>query len=149
MRRALQAACQAGLPIYGECGGLMYLGNTLTDRDGGAWLMAGLGPYGSHLGAERVTVGYRTATAIRDNLLLAAGASAVGHEFHYSQLTEAVRAGDAAYRLAERDDGLEGYARGNVLASYVHLHFGTDLRMASRFVAACAECRPLDQLSGG
>lgn len=143
MHRALRAASQAGLPIYGECGGLMYLGRTLTDRDGNAWPMVDLVPYDSHLGSERVTVGYRTVTAIRDSPLLPAGAASVGHEFHYSQLTDPVSDETAAYRVAERENSPEGFAGGNLLASYVHLHFGTDPRVAARLVAACAACDPL------
>jgi len=143
MHEALRAAHRAGLPIYGECGGLMYLGRTLTDREGEAWPMVDLVPYDSELRAERVTVGYRTVTAIRDSPLLPAGTASVGHEFHYSQLTQSIGLETAAYRVVERDDGLEGFANGNLLASYIHLHFGTDPRVAARLVAACAACDPL------
>jgi cobyrinic acid a,c-diamide synthase len=148
MREALRATWRSGLPIYGECGGLMYLGNTLTDHDRRSWRMAGVVPYDSHLDAERVTVGYRTVTALRDTPLLPAESTTVGHEFHYSRLTEPVHEEDAAYRVAEGEDGPEGYARDNVLASYVHLHFATDRRMTARLVSTCAACKPLGQLSG-
>lgn len=50
----------------------------------------------------------------------------MGHEFHYSQLAEPVAPDTAAYRVTEPEETLEGYAAGNVLASHVHLHFGTD-----------------------
>ena len=143
MRDALRCAQRAGLPIYGECGGLMYLGRSLTDHDAKTWPMVGLVPYDSHLGSERVAVGYRTVAAAHDSPLLPVGAGTVGHEFHYSRLTQPVRDETAAYRVAERGNSPEGFAAGNVLASYVHLHFGTDPAMAARFVAACAACDPL------
>jgi cobyrinic acid a,c-diamide synthase len=144
MRDALRSAQRAGRPIYGECGGLMYLGGTLTDREGSTWPMVGLVPYDSHLGSERVAVGYRTVAAAHDSPLLRAGDATVGHEFHYSRLTQPVRENTAAYRVAERANSPEGFAAGNVLASYVHLHFGTDPGMAARFVTACAACDPLE-----
>jgi cobyrinic acid a,c-diamide synthase len=143
MQASMRAAHECRIPTYGECGGLMYLGRTLTDRQGTTWPMVGVVPYDSQLESERVTVGYRKVTAIRDTPLLSAGAATVGHEFHYSQLTESVRGETAAYRVAERDDRPEGFARGNLLASYVHLHFGTDPSMAERLVAACAACDPI------
>jgi cobyrinic acid a,c-diamide synthase len=145
MRLAVQRAHRWRLPIYGECGGLMYLGSTLTDREHNKWPMVGIVPTESELRSERVTVGYRTVTAVRDSPLMPAGSTTVGHEFHYSELSRPVGVGTAAYRVAERDGALEGFAQANLLASYVHLHFGTDHRVAQRFVEACAACAPFYQ----
>jgi cobyrinic acid a,c-diamide synthase len=138
MREALRAAAAAGLPIYGECGGLMYLGQSLTDFSSRRHAMVGLAPIDSTMQRDRVTLGYRTATALRPSPILAAGAHVMGHEFHYSQLDAPVVEETAAYRLAERASAAEGYAAGSVLASYLHVHFGADPAMARRFVAACA-----------
>lgn len=143
MHDALTQAARVGLPIYGECGGLMYLGRTLTDFDGRRHAMVGLLPLASAMQRQRVTVGYRAVRAERDTLLMTAGAQAMGHEFHYSQLTAPVAPGTAAYRLVERGNAPEGYAAGNILASYVHLHFGSDPALAARLVAACARCAPI------
>ena len=143
MLLAVRRARDAGLPIYGECGGLMYLGRTLTDRERKKWPMVGIVPTESQLRSERVTVGYRAVTAMRDTPLLPARAATVGHEFHYSELSQPVSAETAAYRVAERDGAPEGFAERNLLASYVHLHFGTDSRIPERLVAACAACTPV------
>ena len=120
----------------------MYLGRTLTDFNGRRYTMVGLLPLASAMQRRRVTVGYRTVTALRDSSLLKTGAEVMGHEFHYSELAAPVSPETAAYRLAERGNAPEGYASGNVLASYVHLHFGADPAMATRFVAACGRCTP-------
>jgi cobyrinic acid a,c-diamide synthase len=138
MHSALQQAATRGLPIYGECGGLMYLGRRLQDLEGRWHTMASVLPIDSAMQRRRVTLGYRTATAARSSCLMKTGQQVMGHEFHYSEQCAPVDEPTAAYRLAERGDALEGYAQGNVLASYVHLHFGTDPGLAERFVTACA-----------
>lgn len=143
LRRSLRNAARVGLPIYGECGGLMYLGRTLTDLQGKDYAMAGVLPISSRMQRQRATLGYRGAVALRSTPLLDAGARVVGHEFHYSQLAEAVAPHTAAYRVTEPEESLEGYAAGNVLASYVHLHFGSEPGMAGRFVATCASYDPV------
>jgi cobyrinic acid a,c-diamide synthase len=142
MHHALQAAAAAGMPIYGECGGLMYLGRTLTDFDGSQYEMAGVLPLDSVMRPKRVSLGYRTVTSLRPNLLLPAGGKAIGHEFHYSELRTPPPPGSAAYRIEERGGALEGFAAGNLLASYVHVHFGCDPAMAQRFVDVCARTAP-------
>jgi cobyrinic acid a,c-diamide synthase len=63
----------------------------------------------------------------------------MGHEFHYSELATSLDDAAAAYRLAERDGAPEGYAAGNVIASYVHLHFGGRPDIVHRFIDACRQ----------
>jgi len=138
MRAAVRAAARQGLPIYGECGGLMYLGRTLTDLEGRRHDMVGLVPYDSVMRRGRLSLGYRSAIAARSSPILECGATVRGHEFHYSELGEPVPAATAAYRVTERDGALEGYAAGSVLASYVHVHLGSDPAMARRLVAMCS-----------
>ncbi len=143
MHAALRRAAAAGLPIYGECGGLMYLGKSLRDFTGRRHALVGLAPIASAMQRGRVTVGYRTARALRRTPLLEPGMQVVGHEFHYSQPESPVAEEHAAYLLNERGGAAEGYAAGNILASYLHLHFGSDPAMARRFVASCTAAVPL------
>ncbi|MPZ15641.1 MAG: cobyrinate a,c-diamide synthase [Chloroflexi bacterium] len=138
MHESLRAAARTGTPIYGECGGLMYLGQALTDFEGSRHPMVGLAPVESRMQRRRVTLGYRSVTALRTSPILEAGTCVMGHEFHYSELIAPVPAGAAAYRIAERGDALEGFAAGNMLLSYVHLHFASDPSMARRFISACS-----------
>ncbi len=138
MHAAIFSAAHAGLPIYAECGGLMYLGRSLTDFEGRRHTMVGVTPLESRMQKRRATLGYRSVRALRSSPLLPKGSEARGHEFHYSELSEPVPAETAAYSVQEKDDSPEGYARGNVLTSYIHLHFGSDPLMARRFVEACA-----------
>jgi|DewCreStandDraft_5_1066085.scaffolds.fasta_scaffold02432_2 cobyrinic acid a,c-diamide synthase len=141
MMHSLRSAIDAGLPTYAECGGLMALTQSITDQEGRAHPMLGVAP-GRAVMAGRLTLGYREVTAVRDSLLLRAGESVRGHEFHYSDWIERPDDPPAAYAIQTRKaEGvrLEGFAQGNVLASYVHLHFGAMPQMAQRFVQACVE----------
>ncbi|MGQ9903512.1 MAG: cobyrinate a,c-diamide synthase [Anaerolineae bacterium] len=145
LRSALQRAHQANQPIYAECGGLMALVEQLIDLNGRAHPMFGLIPGVARMQA-RLTMGYREVVARRDTLLLRAGQTARGHEFHYSawEAPDAVAA-EHAYEIAPRTSGhdsarrAEGFARGNLLASYVHLHFAAHPDLAWRFVNACQQ----------
>lgn len=140
LHAALRAAAARGVPIYGECGGLMYLGETLEDLDGRAYPMVGLVPARSRMRGTRLTIGYRTVTPRRDALMLRAGEELRGHEFHWSALERPPEAATAAYDVAETG-AAEGFTGGATLASYVHLHLGASAGLARRFVEACAAAR--------
>ncbi|MEA2641032.1 MAG: cobyrinic acid a,c-diamide synthase [Chloroflexota bacterium] len=143
MQRALRQAAQAGLPIYGECGGLMYLGRSLTDFAGARHSMVGLVPFDSRMTRDRLTLGYRAVTTLRASPLLRAGVSVIGHEFHYSELDASPPETTAAYRVDGSAPRWEGYLTDSVLASYVHVHFASDPAIAQRFIAKCTAAAPL------
>mgnify|MGYP005851083365 CR=1 FL=1 len=140
MLAAIRRAAEEDVPVYAECGGLMYLCEGIVDFEGRRHPMAGLVPGWSAMQRERLSLGYATVTARGDGPLLRRGQSARGHEFHWSTL-DRVDPEAAAYEVAETPGRTEGYQRGSVLASYVHLHFGADPRLAPSFVAACAARR--------
>ena len=133
----VRRAAVAGMPIVAECGGLMYLGEALTGREGRRRRMVGVLPTQSSLERGRLTLGYREVAALRDSPLLHVGESVRGHEFHWS-VSPAPPASSAAYRLDGADERLEGFASDSLVASYVHLHFGADARLAPRFVDVAA-----------
>ena len=113
-------------PIYAECGGLMYL--SMISKIPGQFRMA-----------DRLqNFGYAQATALVDTPLLKAGETVRGHEFHYSTWNGPAN----AYRVRKRGkERLEGYANGNILASYVHVHFGSKPGLARRLVSAAKEAK--------
>lgn len=147
MRRAFYKAAEDELPIYAECGGLMYLGQGMEDLGGQYYPMVGVIPGQSIMKDSHLTLGYRTVQAITDNPLLAAGESVRGHEFHWSSFqaksetpaTSAKRIGQSpyAYKVLEQNQKLEGFRFKNVLASYIHLHLGSKKSLAPRFVQSC------------
>jgi cobyrinic acid a,c-diamide synthase len=134
MLAAIQNAAGRGMPIYAECGGLMYLSEGIVDFHGNRHAMAGLVPAGSAMTRQRLTLGYREVRARLDTPLLQAGQTARGHEFHWSVLDRPLPAESAAYDLIGAEEILEGYVNGNLLASYCHLHFGSNRALAASFL---------------
>jgi cobyrinic acid a,c-diamide synthase len=145
LRTQIRQAAAAGMPIYAECGGLMYLTETLLDTEGHAYPMVGVLPGRSQMTA-RLTLGYRTIQPHGANWLLHAGETLRGHEFHYSTWERAAPDIAPAYTILPDEWRPEprpaGALVGNVLASYVHLHFLAHPALAARFVAAAQAWEP-------
>ncbi|TLM67147.1 MAG: cobyrinate a,c-diamide synthase [Deltaproteobacteria bacterium] len=134
----LRRQVAAGLPVYAECGGLLLLAASLDGTP-----LAGIFPAAARMLPRRRALGYREVTMTADTPLGPAGTMARGHEFHYSEL-EMPATVPRAYRLAGRDGaacGEEGYLCGNVLGSYVHLHFASNPELAENFAATCRRWR--------
>jgi len=144
-REALHAIHRRGAPIFAECGGFMALTESLVDATGTRWPMAGLVPGTARMTDKLAALGYRHATSLADNLLVPAGTTLRGHEFHYSvwDAPDAALA-HAAWRLrgarADSPEQYAGYADGSLLASYLHLPFAQNPALAERLVA---RLRPL------
>ncbi len=139
MLDVIRGASRAGLPIYAECGGLMYLAEEIVDAENAAHPMIGLLP-GRSVMTGRLTLGYRTVRAVSDCWLWRAGEAIRGHEFHYSTWEKRPADLAPAYELLENEFQHEvrfdGAQIGNVFASYVHLHFLAHPIIAERFVFA-------------
>ena len=139
MMQAVRAALDAHLPTYAECGGLMFLTESITDLAGVVHPMIGVVPGRAQM-VGRLTMGYRMVRAERSSLLLVRGGQTRGHEFHYSDWVDRPADLAHAYAIAPRlqeSVRSEGYAGPDLLASYVHLHFGANPDLAPNFVRAC------------
>ena len=137
--RQIRDMSQAGMPIYGECGGFMALCREMGDTDGRTFPMAGCLPCATHMLDRLKALGYREVTLTTDTILGPAGQTMRGHEFHYSALTDG-NGLDGVYRLSDRNGvphAAEGYVAHRTLGSYVHLHFGSCPAAARHFVDAC------------
>jgi cobyrinic acid a,c-diamide synthase len=141
MLDAIQSFGQSGAPVFAECGGHMYLGESLTDQQGVTHPMVGLTPVRSTLAGTRLTLGYRTATSLRDGPLGPAGTVIRAHEFHLSTSTPPAD-DDACWRVEGSPVTSGGFARGGTWSSYLHLHFGAQPELARSFVGACAAETP-------
>src|SRR6185436_20011742 len=82
--RAFARAC----PVHGECGGYMVLGRTLEDEHGVVHAMAGLLPVATSYAKRKLHLGYRVTRLVHDGVLGRAGATLVGHEFHYASVID-------------------------------------------------------------
>ncbi|WP_029391349.1 cobyrinate a,c-diamide synthase [Streptomyces xiaopingdaonensis] len=114
-------------PVVAECAGLLYLTRELDGRE-----MCGVLDATGHMG-ERLTLGYREATAATTSVLTTAGTTVRGHEFHRTSLAPAAGA-SPAWRF---DGRTEGFVHGRVHASYLHLHWAAAPELPTRLVAQC------------
>ena len=133
LRRDLHAALAAGLPTYAECGGLLYLCDSLVDLDGRTWPLVGALPGKAVMHERLQSMGYREARVWTDSLLGPAGTVVRGHEFHYSSC-ELDNELHAAYTV---DGSPEGYAAGDLFASYIHLHFAGYPALLEHWLERC------------
>jgi cobyrinic acid a,c-diamide synthase len=124
-RRSLREAAEDGLPIYAECGGFMFLGETLI-VGGHHYPMVGFLPVSFEMEKRPQGHGYTVVDVERENPFFPVGTRLAGHEFHYSRLLSwEGEKGQLAFRV-ERGSGIDGkrdgLCRKNVLASFTHLH---------------------------
>lgn len=137
MRAAIQSAVQAGLPTAAECGGFLYLGQTLEDACGQVYPMAGALPGQGFKVGRLVRFGYAQLSAPEDSLLFRKGEQLPAHEFHHWDSTapgEALcaekPAGGASWRC--------GYANKHLYAAFAHLYWAST-PLPQRFVDAAQE----------
>jgi cobyrinic acid a,c-diamide synthase len=119
----LRRAAARNATVYGECGGYMVLGESLTDGDGITHKMAGLLPVETSFAERRLHLGYRVATLSSESPLGEKGTAFRGHEFHYATV---VREGPGrplfeAASAAGADLGPCGRVDGSVSGSFFHL----------------------------
>ena len=137
MRQSIAAAVKGGLPTVAECGGFLYLGQSLEDAEGRAHPMCGVLPGRGFKTGRLQRFGYQTLTAPADSLLFRVGEHIPAHEFHYWDCTE-----NGADLRSEKADGRSwacGFVSENLYAAFPHLHFGGPIPLAQRFVKACEQ----------
>jgi len=139
MRTDVASFVQSGKPVYAECGGLMYLTEAIIDEETRSFPMVGVFPTRARMQPNLAALGYVEVEGMDNAVWLRPGEQARGHEFRYSVIDELPAHVMRRYRVSTiGSERREGFAAGAVLASYVHLHFGSCPRFAARFVAACA-----------
>jgi cobyrinic acid a,c-diamide synthase len=140
LRREIKRAAQSGLPIYAECGGLIYLSKEVVDSKGISYPMVGVLPVKCRI-TEKLFLGYREVITLTKTPLFEKGMFLRGHEFHYSVAKLIDPQGvKPAYEIKSLNLK-EGFVKGNVLASYIHLHFAGCISLAEEFVKTCVNSR--------
>ena len=134
IRTDIKRAAEKGLPIYAECGGYMYLMNYLTDFDGKIFEMCGVIPSQAVMTDKLQMIGYVTATLAKNCIIGQRGDTLHAHEFHFSKevgnLTEKIF---SCEKLRTGEKYFAGYAKENILASYLHIHFAGCPNVAKNF----------------
>ena len=137
--REIKKKIESGLPTAAECGGFLYLGQSLTDAEGQSWPMAGVLPGEAKDAGRLVRFGYAALSADSDSMLFRAGESFPIHEFHHwdstangTALAAKKPVGGAAWRC--------GFVNEHFYAGFPHLYWaGTPL--PQRFAAAAENYR--------
>ena len=120
-REGLRRAAARAVPIHGECGGYMVLGQGLEDAEGHRHAMVGLLGLETSFSKRRLHLGYRQARLLGDSCLGRAGTEILGHEFHYATVVSATDPALVDCRDAAGATVTEGGARrGSVSGSFFH-----------------------------
>jgi len=152
-RDSLKKKIEVGLPAYAECGGLLYLGESLI-VDGKTYPMVGALPLRSVLGKKPQGHGYTILEATRKNPYYQVGEVLRGHEFHYSKAVITREEGVNFVFKVTRGYGVDGRRDGlckkNLLATYTHIHAAGNTGWAKSFFgAALAYRQDEDRVSKG
>jgi cobyrinic acid a,c-diamide synthase len=124
LRKSIYSSIQDGLPVYAECGGLMYLCQRIHWGERSAEMVGAL-PWEVEVCARPQGHGYVQAEVTTQNPFLPIGTQLRGHEFHNSRLCNLNGHHKTAYQLTRGSgfgDGRDGLVHQNILASYTHLH---------------------------
>ncbi len=161
MLKQIKEKSLAGMPVYGECGGFMYLCSSMTGMNHKEkFSMTGCFPFSVAISKKMRSLGYREIMLKKDTLVGSKGDVLRGHEFHYSFLDDLsekldlLHGGDTKNLFPERiysvfnrnkqKLSLDGFQINNTLGSYLHIHFGSADRPGSMnfaghaFVCSCA-----------
>ena len=147
MKEDIRKFANSGRPVYGECGGLMYLSEGIETRDSISHPMVGLVPARTRMLDRIKSLGYVEITLQADGLWGKKGDLLRGHEFHYSELLESPAGKEgwgSVYDVTYRRTNAvyhEGFQRGNILASYIHLHLAGRPAALEAFLALCRKSR--------
>ncbi len=140
IKQKVKALAENGLPIYAECGGFMYLAESLDYQDN-VFLMSGVFPVRTRVYEKPQGLGYIQAEVVAPNPFYPVGEKIVGHEFHYSRCLSLNQEARFCMRL-ERGTGmknsLDGLIYKNVLAGYAHIHALSTSSWALNFVRAAS-----------
>ncbi len=137
--RSIRTWADSGKPLYAECGGLMYLSKGIHDFEEKFFEMAGVFPFVTRMKRTRSKLGYREVVLKEDCILGKKGGVLRGHAFHYSEIAGAA-SDTATQEIYTVKNGYgeklpdEGYRLGKTLASYIHLHFGSNPGIAGAFI---------------
>jgi cobyrinic acid a,c-diamide synthase len=148
MLEEVRTFAASGRPVYAECGGMLYLSESLS-VEGKSYAMAGVLPLSMQMTDSLVQFGYVTVEFTEDCLLGRKGTVVRGHSFHHSRIAargEVETSYHLQYSMSGKEE-LEGFRQGHVLASYIHVHFRANPAVAENFVAAIRQARTLQAVT--
>jgi cobyrinic acid a,c-diamide synthase len=149
MRESVRTFARRGGVIYAECGGFMYLTESIVDQDGQQHQMCGIFPTRARMQQRLAALGYAELEVIGRDSWLPQGQVMRGHEFRYSTIDEMPDTTPRLYRVHRvRGDSVDGFSTGNVVGSYFHVHFGSSPDFATALVRAARASLPNTPIEG-
>lgn len=133
----IRQAVHKGMPTLAECGGFLYLQQCLESDQGQQFPLVGALPGRGFSTPRLQRFGYLTLTGDRDSMLFRSGEPVPAHEFHYWDCTQ--NGTDLQARKPSGKDWRCGYVNDRLYAAFPHLHFGGEVPLARRFVAAALD----------
>ena len=143
LRAEIFNAANAGLPIFAECGGFMYLMRELIDFDGKIFEMCGVIDGVATMTNKLQTVGYVEAEILSECVIGKIGDKIRAHEFHFSTAAASDEKIFKCRRLRTGKEYFAGVCKKNLVASYLHIHFAGNPSAASYFIQACKNFKRL------
>ena len=136
MRESIKSAIDNGLPCVAECGGFMYLHDSMEDGEGKPYEMVGIVKGKAFKTSKLNRFGYIKLKAIKDNFLCNAGDEIAAHEFHYWDSTACGDSFNAQKPLRKRNWNCINTGD-NLFAGYPHIHYYSNIKFAENFLNKC------------
>ena len=151
LREEIKNSIEKGIPAYAECGGLMYLSESIQDKGGNSYQMVGCIPGESKMTSALQRFGYVELEIKGENVLSQKPCKVRAHEFHYSTTTVNGDSNTCFKVLKHKRKGEPfswecGYKVENLLAGYPHIHFWASTELAKGFVESCIQYGKIKQV---
>lgn len=142
MKSSIKKAVESGMPTVAECGGFIFLTDSITNFKGETYKMCGIIPAKSKMTPKLRRMGYVTANSLRKSVLTEEGTYVQGHEFHFSEI---IPNDTNSFPYAWEFHGncglgatyKGGYTKNNITASYLHLHFSGYKNLLDKLITSC------------
>ncbi|USK26570.1 cobyrinate a,c-diamide synthase [Bacillus sp. CMF21] len=142
---SIKQAIEQGLPTLAECGGFMYLTDSIEATNRISYPMAGVISGDVKMQSKRAALGYREINGRKNNFLIGENEKAKGHEFHYSTFHSKNEIEYAYETKGMRGTKKEGYLKHNLVAGYTHFHFASCSEMVMNWIEKCKEIKAMSK----
>ncbi|MBO8183683.1 MAG: hydrogenobyrinic acid a,c-diamide synthase (glutamine-hydrolyzing) [Archaeoglobus sp.] len=136
LREKIYEFCEESKPVYAECGGLMFLGESII-TESGEYEMVGFLPFKTEMNRKFHALGYTVYESMKDTIISKKGDVLRGHEFHYSRVIPSAKL-DFAFKVLRGKGigGRDGVVRKSTLACYQHLNVLSYPEFIQNFVSS-------------
>ena len=136
---SVHKAVESGMPVLAECGGFIFLTETIETVGGEVYPLVGVVPGKVRMQPRLAALGYREISGANGNFLLGPDDHARGHEFHYSIFEPSEDFPSGYLTSGLRGEKEEGFLKRNLVAGFTHIHFASNPKIAKRWVDQCVQ----------